>query len=363
MAERLIVGAGLSGLVAAINLARRGYHVRVLEKYKTIGGQPERWPAVDVTPMEPELLGRYIGIPIGEPQIKPTRSLAGCFWGKEFDVPLGGSTLCCVERGPRKTALDGYLYELAVSEGVRFEFEYPVLGQGQVAALPADTIIATGLYAESFDALGIPYQMGWCYGAKGKSDRDSEASIYFGDYTTDYGYWACLNGIYSILFFRRGPISDADLAAFEREFERTQGEPPGEWMFGYGPTPTRRLNNPRLFASDKILAGTLSGMIEPFALFGVHGALSSGRIAALAVEDRSVAYLEFNKCLHAWKRMLLNRKVYDRAPAAFRRWNVIGLNTVLGRLGPDAGGRLLKKAFAAVPGYVRVREGGVFETQ
>jgi phytoene dehydrogenase-like protein len=33
MAEQLIVGGGLSGLVAAINLARRGHKIRVLEKY------------------------------------------------------------------------------------------------------------------------------------------------------------------------------------------------------------------------------------------------------------------------------------------------------------------------------------------
>lgn len=57
MAEQLIVGAGLSGLVAAL----------------------------------------------GAPQIKPCASLTGYFWGREFDVPIARSNLCCVERGPRKT--------------------------------------------------------------------------------------------------------------------------------------------------------------------------------------------------------------------------------------------------------------------
>lgn len=354
MAERIVVGAGLAGLVAAIRLARKGNRVRVLEKYGNVGGQPERWPAVDVTPMEPEKLSRYLGISIGEPQVKPCRRLNAYLWGEPFEVELKGTTLCCVERGPRDTALDRYLLEVALAEGVKVEFEHPVIGQGALAALPPDTIIATGLYAESFQALGIPYQMGWCYGAKGRSERDAEAAIYFGDYTTDYAYWASSNGVDSILFFQRAPLRLGDLNECAREIEATEGETVDWWMFGYGPTPTAKFNNPRLFASDKILAGTLSGMLEPFVLFGVHGALVSGRIAAMAVDDRNEAYREFKRCLAAWKGMYLNRRVYEVVPPGMRRMMATGLNRFLAALGPDTAGRALRKGFAAVPGFVRV---------
>lgn len=359
MAEQLIVGAGLSGLVAAINLARRGHAVRVLEKYRTVGAQPERWPAVDVTPMDPGKLGAYIGIPLGQPQVKRCASLTGYFWGREFDVPIARSGLCCVERGPRSTGLEGYLLEMALAEGVRVEFERPVLGQGEIAALPRGTIIATGLYAESFDALGIPYRMGYCYGGKGRSDRDAEALIYFGDYTDDYAYWASLNGVDMMFFFTRRPIRKERFAQFEREIEATQGLRYSEWLAGYGPTPTVRLSNPRLFAAGKILAGTVSGMMEPFVLFGVHGALVSGKIAAMAVEDPGAAWLEFRRCLAGWRTSLLNRRVYDRMPAPMRRAAVTGLNDVLsasGRLGELA----LSGAFRAVPGYRRVTEAASF---
>jgi flavin-dependent dehydrogenase len=272
-------------------------------------------------------------------------------------VPLGHANLCCVERGPRRTGLDGYLRDLAEEAGVRIEYGSPVLGQGEIAALPADTIIATGLYAESFDALGIPYVMGWCYGTKGTiADKDAEAAIYFGDYTNDYAYWACLNGIWMILFFTRNPIRPEELARFEEEAERTEGLKADEWLYGYGPTPTRKFSNPRLFASDKILAGTLSGMIEPFALFGVHGALVSGKIAAMAVEDRSAAYTEFKRCLHSWRRMLLNRKIYNAMSMGMRRRAVVGLNETLKNTG-DLGARMLGGAFRAVPGYMRVKKG------
>jgi len=200
LAEQIIVGAGLSGLVAAIILARKGYAVRVLEKYRTVGAQPERWPMVDVTPMIPREMSRYLGIPIGEPQVKDCRLLNGYFWGEAFKVPIERSNLKVVERGPRATGLDGYLLEIAEAEGVKVEFEQAVLGQAAIAKLPADTIIATGLYAETFDALNIPYAMGWCYGAKGSGDREAEAAIYFGDYTNDYAYWSNINGIESVLF-------------------------------------------------------------------------------------------------------------------------------------------------------------------
>ena len=356
MAEQLIVGAGLAGLVAAITLARKGYDVRVLDKYKTVGAQPERWPMVDVTPMIPRAMSSYLDIPVGEPQVKPCKQLNGYFWGSPFHVPIERSNLCVVERGPRKTGLDGYLLEVALAEGVKVEFEEGVFGQGAIAKLPADTIIATGLYADVFDALEIPYVMGWCYGAKGRGDREAEAAIYFGDYTNDYAYWSNINGIESVLFFTRNPIKDSDLETFTRELESTEGVRVDEWLYGYGPTPTAKFSNPRLFASDKILAGTISGMMEPFALFGVHGALVSGKIAAMAVEDRAAGLREFRQQLTTWKRMLLNRKVYNKMPVAMRRMAVVTLNNILGSTG-DVGARMLAGAFHAVPGYMRQKKG------
>ncbi|MCX6671284.1 MAG: NAD(P)-binding protein [Euryarchaeota archaeon] len=46
-----VYGAGLSGLVSAINLARGGYHVTVYEKEEKIGGDLHCHPSIHMTPM------------------------------------------------------------------------------------------------------------------------------------------------------------------------------------------------------------------------------------------------------------------------------------------------------------------------
>ena len=66
-------------------------------------------------------------------------------------------------------------------------------------------------------------------------------------------------------------------------------------------TPTGSFSNPRLFSGDLILTGTLSGMQDPSMVLGVHGALVSGRIAAMAVNDRERATAEFRRMNRWWR--------------------------------------------------------------
>ncbi|MDD5748330.1 MAG: NAD(P)-binding protein, partial [Actinomycetota bacterium] len=62
--EVTIVGAGLSGLVAAINLSRDGYSLKVLEREKRIGGMPEFRPDPAGSPFDLEGIKRYSKIDI-----------------------------------------------------------------------------------------------------------------------------------------------------------------------------------------------------------------------------------------------------------------------------------------------------------
>jgi len=71
--EVIIVGAGLAGLTAALNLARESRDVLVLERYDQIGGMPQVRPAVDVTPFDVGPVGKFIGVELGAPQIVPCK--------------------------------------------------------------------------------------------------------------------------------------------------------------------------------------------------------------------------------------------------------------------------------------------------
>jgi flavin-dependent dehydrogenase len=57
-----IYGAGVSGLVSAIHLARKGYHVTINEKEQKIGGNVHCHPSVQMTPMHMQQMEKYVGI-------------------------------------------------------------------------------------------------------------------------------------------------------------------------------------------------------------------------------------------------------------------------------------------------------------
>jgi len=150
MQEKVIVGAGLSGLVAAINLARDGFKVLVRERRKTVGGETDikglEGKVIkigDGTPVHLDRLRDYTGIDFS-PVAVPLKSARTHVYGKtlDFDFYEGVPTFL-FERGPRPTSLDVYLYELATSEGVEFRFNDTV---ADLSELPPGTIIATGLF-------------------------------------------------------------------------------------------------------------------------------------------------------------------------------------------------------------------------
>ncbi|MCX5859055.1 MAG: hypothetical protein NT056_04060, partial [Proteobacteria bacterium] len=87
-----------------------------------------------------------------------------------------------------------------------------------------------------------------------------------------------------------------------------------EWVYIENQVPMASVRNPRLFAEDKILAGTLAGMMDPQILFGIAGALISGKIAALAVENREKALQDFKFYTRNWKENWITRRIFERIP-------------------------------------------------
>ena len=62
------------------------------------------------------------------------------------------------------------------------------------------------------------------------------------------------------------------------------------------------------------MSGSLSGMIDPFLQFGIVGSLISGKIAALAVDDRSKAEIDFKNFTKRFKTSRLMKKIYNKMP-------------------------------------------------
>ena len=369
MSQVTIVGAGLSGLTAAVILAREGHAVTVLEQKKNVGGASlhastvsgHDLPFADMTPLDVDAMSRYLGFPLSEgslpaPFCNVLPSLRLRAFGKTVDLSLPPDVhMKVVERGPRASSIDMHLFRLATDCGVQFSFDTPVRTRKDFSELPPGSIVATGMFRHAFDALDIPYTRahGLFAGGPAPEDRSPFCVAYFHEHTRDYAYYASANGSGAAVLFQRGkPLSVAAMEWFPRQLLEDEGlEFPGWNMIdNLVGTPTGTFSNPRLHSGNLILTGTLSGMQDPSMVLGVHGALVSGRIAALAVHDRDRAAEEFRRMNRWWKfGYLVRRLLWATHPWGPRRV----IPGVLG-LVPHVDQRFLWLLNPAVPGWMRL---------
>jgi flavin-dependent dehydrogenase len=353
-----IVGAGISGLTAAITARRMGYEVRVLEKFARAGGAPGGHPTVDSTPLDPALLTRWLGVPIGEPQVGPADCMHIYVFGRKHELHPDYMSLHNVERGPRTTCIDRYLADVASDMGVTFEWNSPVHSQADLAELPPGSIIATGPYGEMFRALRIPYEAAYGYTLR-NSFRENGAksskrvlAAYFDHYTKDYAYIASANGIVFGLLFSRTPVGQAKLDIWMRQLLETEGVTFNYCESLFGLFASKYPNSTRLFYGDKILAGGLAGAQDPGTYFGCHGGLVSGKIAAIALEDKALAYEMFKYCNRSFNMMWFGRRVaINYSPAWARKFFI---NRGMGHASHyEVLGRLMGANFRRmIPGYL-----------
>ncbi len=362
MGEQIVVGAGLAGLCAAINLRREGHEVRVLERRDGVGG-PARdmstgeltYVMADGTPMEVEKLSRYIGIDMA-PACVPLKSTRIYSFGKRFDTVFPDNVpAVLVERGSRKDSMDMYLYRIAVDEGVKFDFNLPLKTRKDFDDLPPNTILATGLFEDAFKVLGIPYvHVEGLFGQGMVSDDYDGPSVilYMDRRTQDYAFFSTIHGLAgALLFQRKKPLTREAKEWFPAQLARDEGIEFPEWHeLDVGVLPMGSINNPRLFHDKFVMAGTAAGAQDPVLLFGVHGALVTGKIAAMALSRPEEARREFRNINLLWKLSYLNRLFIEYThPYGLMATSRAGLE-----LYPLYARFLMRYAFLFVPGWLRV---------
>lgn len=333
MSKKIIVGAGLSGMTAGINLVRDGYDVEIWDRGSALGGialdQEEKmkkpFAIADMTPFDIDRLSQYLGFDLKPQKEKSDQmdyftalpSARFYIFGSKCDMNYPDDLhMKLVERGPRSSSLDSHLYRIACKTGVKFKFNMSVETRKDFSELPSGSIIATGMFRKTFIALDVPFVPAYAYYAirEFKEYQGPKTIVYLDKFTKDYGYFTIINGMGVAVLFQRGASIPVEAQQwFSTRLKQDEGVDFTDWtaIEDYVGTPTCSLFNPRLFHDRFILTGTLAGVQDPSWVIGVHGALVSGKIAALAVKDKDKALQEFRRMNRWWQLCYLGKKFFN----------------------------------------------------
>ncbi len=251
-------------------------------------------------------MNRYLGFDVKPGLVEITDDSFIGVWGKRYPIKFPENAKgYMIERGPRKCSMDHYLADLAQEYGARIEVGHPVMEREEISRMPRpageaanhfprNVIVATGLHQDGFEVAHMPFQK--LYGVFAKCRvpwQEARVTVYFDDYSPDYAFTCSVNGIaFGLIFNRHRPVDEWEAEKFRKQAVEEDGYPFKKWQpLGLpgeqgAAAPTAHLSNPRLFHEDLVLAGTLSGMMDPILFFGMHGAFISGKIAAMALTTR-----------------------------------------------------------------------------
>lgn len=282
----------MSGLVAAINLARDGYAVTVHDQETGYGGSPHYNPSLHMTPLDVEETSHYLGIDISSAFL-PLTEMAFYFHDQPLGMPVKG--IYAVERGDRPGSLDTLLYAGCRALGVDFVWGSK-LDKTNIGNLPSNTIIACGMDPATYRLMGIPHMIWEAWVSSGPTDLDPLTWAWMSEGFNEYGYMTTANGMYFDMLFAMGqPVSKDCLKRYQEFMARIKGAHHHDWKYVTGANPLGSVRQPRLFHGNAILCGTISGCLDPICGFGISGALVSGKVAALAVTDRARAETDFRR--------------------------------------------------------------------
>jgi len=176
---------------------------------------------------------------------------------------------------------------------VKFEFGQAVK---KLSYIPPGSIIASGLMNLIEDLENKTTIKVYGYSFLMESKLSPTMVVFMDKYSPDYFYATGMNGIlYGLLFARQTKVEKKWIDVVERQFyDRVGTEIKAKWNPFYCEV---AMDN-RLFAGPEnkyILTGTASGTYDPYFGFGIVGAMTSGKISAMAVSDPQGAQVLFDR--------------------------------------------------------------------
>lgn len=319
-----IAGAGISGLTAAIHLARSGFPVRVYERGEDVGSRfhgdfqgLENW-SCDEDALA--FLGR-IGIP-PPPFCRPFHRLEAVDdLGRRRTIQANNRTgIYLVKRGPVEDSVDWHLKELAMEAGVQIHFGRPV-GDKEVH------IVAKGPRS--------PHSV--AYGIRAEVDHEDRILVFLDDRIApkSYAYLVIVDGKMTLVstLMERFYLARACFSKALERAEETYGLKPKnvQPMSGYIDFFLRD----SYVDSNRMVVGECAGLQDFLFGFGMRYAFLSGYLAARCIVEGS-DYDRFirEEMLDSVRASLINRYLFEKLGNRgyrflIRRWaksdDVLGL--------------------------------------
>ena len=144
-----------------------------------------------------------------------------------------------------------------------------------------------------------------------------------GEYSTDYGYLSVANDLMFFLVFTRYPMSEQNIEDCKRHLEESEGLTFPKWGKHTGESPVLGKDTLRLFRGNRVLTGTICGMIDPMGMFGIHGALMAGKIAELTYTDTEKALNDFKRFNKNYQRVRVVSAAMRRMPMRLTMSNLM----------------------------------------
>lgn len=303
MSEIRVLGAGVSGLTAAINLAKAGYSVEVLEASKDCGSRfggdlqgLENWTSDKDVIEELKEVGlekNFDCVPIKKATYTNSE--------KEITVAFKRPLFHLIKRGIGRRTLDQGLKGQALSAGVRIKF-------GARASKEDVDIVATGPEMKRVALIdrGVVF----------KTKLDNMAVVLANDSIAHkgYAYFLVANGcgcICAVVAQKLNTVGDAlqkALSFFKKHFDFEINESYPVGGVGSFSTTSRFTDGRRLYV------GEAAGLQDFLLGFGIRSAIISGHLAAKSIatgEDyEKIAKARFSDYLKA---TLVDRFLWEAA--------------------------------------------------